>query len=132
MKILMADDDADDRTLASIALKELNTEHEIDFVNDGQELLDYLHHKITTRSLLPDLILLDLNMPRKDGRVALKEIKTNTAFRHLDVVIFSTSASEDDRKNTLSNGAKNYFVKPSDYNKLLEVFKTICEDLVNS
>jgi CheY-like chemotaxis protein len=131
MKILIADDDADDRTLASIALNELNTGHEIEFVNDGQQLMDYLQSSISKKGPLPDLILLDLNMPRKDGRVALKEIKSNPLLKHLDVVIFSTSASDDDKKNTLGNGAKNYFVKPSDYTRLLAVFRTICEELVD-
>ncbi len=126
----MADDDADDRTLASIAFNELNTEHELEFATDGQELLDQLMSKVKKKSMLPDLILLDLNMPRKDGRVALKEIKTNPALRHLDVIIFSTSASEDDKRNTLGIGAKNYFVKPADYTKLLDIFKNICEELV--
>jgi len=130
MKILIADDDADDRTLASIAFNELNTEHELEFVTDGQELLDHLNSKVKNKKVLPDLILLDLNMPRKDGRVALKEIKTSPTLRHLDVIIFSTSASEDDKRNTLNTGAKNYFVKPSDFSNLLIIFRNICEELV--
>lgn len=131
MKILIADDDADDRALASIAFKELNTGHELDFVTDGQELMDYLIKRVNDKKPLPDLILLDLNMPRKDGRVALKEIKNHPMLRHLDVIIFSTSASEDDKKNTLANGARNYFVKPSDYSKLITVFRDICGELVD-
>ena len=75
MKILMTDDDSDDRLLALFAFKKLNAAHSIDFVVDGQELIDYLIARVDAKSELPDLILLDLNMPRKDGRVALKEIK---------------------------------------------------------
>jgi CheY-like chemotaxis protein len=129
MRILIADDDADDRSLASIAFKELNTEHEIDFVTDGQELVDYLGNKLKSNTPLPDLILLDLNMPRKDGRVALKEIKSNPKLKGLDVIIFSTSSSEEDKKYTLGLGAKNYFVKPADYSQLIEVFRHISEEV---
>lgn len=130
MKILMVDDDSDDRLLALVAFKELNMAHSIDFVLDGEELMEYLHSKIETKSELPDLVLLDLNMSKKDGRVALKEIKTDPRLKHLEIIIFSTSTSEKDKKYAMEQGAKKYIVKPHEYNELLEVFSSICEDLV--
>ncbi len=125
MKILIADDDADDRTLAALAFKEVAPEHELEFVTDGQELLDYLRGCAVNKQLLPDLILLDLNMPKKDGRIALKELKSDATIRHLDVIIFSTSASAADKDYTLKMGARNYLVKPSDFTTLIRIFKDL-------
>jgi CheY-like chemotaxis protein len=130
MRILIADDDADDRALASIALEEINSGLHVGFVNDGQELMDYLNKNISDPIALPDLIVLDLNMPRKDGREALKEIKSSQQFRNIGVVILSTSTSETDKALTLSNGARNYFVKPAEYSRLISVFKEICAEFV--
>jgi CheY-like chemotaxis protein len=130
MKILIADDDADDRNLAAMAFQELNTEHEIEFVNDGQELVELLASLTGRGGKLPDLILLDLNMPRKDGRVALQEIKNTPALRHIEVHILSTSTSDEDKKFTQQQGAKNYFVKPTNFEALMHILKTVCEELV--
>lgn len=130
MKILMTDDDSDDRMLALFAFKKLNVAHSIDFVNNGEELLDYLNARLASQRELPDLILLDLNMPKKDGREALKEIKANAKLKHVDVIIFSTSNSEKDKKYTLGLGAKRYIVKPSKQEELLKIFKNICDELV--
>jgi CheY-like chemotaxis protein len=131
MKILIADDDADDRVFASMAFKEINSELELEFVKDGQELVEKLTTAHAAKVRLPDLILLDLNMPRKDGRMALKEIKVHPELRRLNVIIFSTSTSAADKKFTLDLGAKEYIVKPSDYNQLITVFTTISEELMN-
>jgi two-component system response regulator len=130
MKILIADDDDDDRVLASNVFREINKTIDVSFVKDGQELMDNLNLDIKSKKVLPDLIMLDLNMPRKDGRVALKEIKSNPKFRNLDVIIFSTSSSEEDKNYTLALGAKKYIVKPSDYNLLIEIFRGISDELV--
>ena|SRR5450631_3683939 len=130
MKILMTDDDSDDRLLALFAFKKLNAAHSIDFVANGQELIDYLTSRVDSNSELPDLILLDLNMPKKDGRVALKEIKSNPKLKHLDIIIFSTSTSEKDKKYTLDLGARSYIVKPSNDDELIEIFRKICDELV--
>lgn len=127
-KIVIADDDPDDRNLASIVFKELNLIHIVDFVTDGQELIDSLTKKVNSKSALPDVVLLDLNMPKKDGRTALKEIKSNPGLQHLNVIIFSTSSSDEDKKYTLALGAINYIIKPSGYNELVSVFKSICEE----
>jgi CheY-like chemotaxis protein len=129
MKILMTDDDSDDRLLALLEFKKLNAAHSIDFVTDGVELIEYLNSRIKKNRELPDLILLDLNMPRKDGREALKEIKSNPKLKQLDIIIFSTSTSEQDKKYTLDLGAKSYIVKPTNQEQLTEIFRKICEDL---
>ncbi len=129
-RIIIADDDPDDRNLASIAFKELNMIHSVDFVTDGQELIDFLNTKVGSNHSLPDVILLDLNMPRKDGRVALKEIKAHPELRHLNIVVFSTSSAKEDIDYTMSLGAKNYIIKPSGYIELVTIFRSICEEFV--
>jgi CheY-like chemotaxis protein len=129
MKIVIADDDPDDRNLASIAFKELKVNHGIDFVTNGQELIDYLILRLNLKMALPDLILLDLNMPKKNGKTALEEIKSNPDLRHLDIIIFSTSASDEDKNHMLDLGAKNYIVKPFGYAELLNIFRNICDGL---
>ena len=129
MKILMTDDDSDDRLLALLAFKKLNVAHSIDFVNNGQELIDYLLSRLDSKRELPDLILLDLNMPRKDGRQALKEIKAHPKLNQLDTIIFSTSPSERDMKDMLELGARKYIVKPTKSEDLIEIFRLICDEL---
>lgn len=130
MKILMTDDDYDDRLLALVTFKELNVAHSIDFVTNGQELIDYLITRLNLNRELPDLILLDLNMPKKDGREALLEIKHHPKLKHLDVIIFSTSNSQQDMDYTLGLGARKYIVKPSAQEELKKIFLEICNDLV--
>ena len=130
MKILMTDDDSDDRLLALLAFKKLNAAHSIDFVADGEELINYLMVRVYSNRELPDLILLDLSMPKKDGKVALQEIKSNPKLKHLDIIIFSTSTSPRDKEYTLGLGAKSYIVKPSNDDELTEIFRQICDDLV--
>jgi DNA-binding response OmpR family regulator len=129
MRILIADDDEDDRALVSAAFMEINSQLDVSFVKDGQELIDHLKYGIADCHLLPDLVLLDLNMPRKDGREALKEIKSDPAIKNVDIIIFSTSASEQDKIYTMSLGAKNYIVKPADYSMLMHILRTISEQL---
>ena|SRR5436190_21619909 len=131
MRILIADDDDDDRVLASTAFREIDITLIVDFARDGQELMDKLCGDLKRKLRLPDLLLLDLNMPKKDGRTALKEIKSRADLRDLNVIIFSTSTSEEDKTFTLGLGARDYIVKPSDYNKLMEVFRHISTQLVD-
>ena len=106
LTILMADDDADDRLLARDAMVESRVLNRLVFVEDGVELVDYLNGfgKYANRDLypMPGLILLDLNMPKKDGREALQEIKSNPATRRIPVVILTTSKAEEDK---LSNNS---------------------------
>ena len=130
MKILMTDDDSDDRLHALLAFKKLNAAHSMDFVANGQELIDYLTLRIDSSRELPDLILLDLNMPKMDGREALARIKAHAKLKHLDVIIFSTSASEKDKNYTMNLGARDYIEKPDNQKELIEIFRKICVELV--
>jgi two-component system response regulator len=129
MKILMTDDDSDDRLLALLAFKKLNLAHSLDFVEDGEELMEYLLQRVNSNRELPDLILLDLNMPKMDGREALRLIKSNPKLSHLDIIIFSTSASEKDQLYSKDMGAKRYIQKPSSRDELIWIFKRICDEL---
>lgn len=124
----MVDDDPDDRYLTRTAFEENKVACDLEFVEDGSEVWDFLHHsgKYAQRSgKLPNLILLDLNMPRKDGRQVLHEVKNDPAFRHIPVVIFTTSKSPEDVRQLYAAGASSFVTKPSSFDKLLEVTKNI-------
>lgn len=121
----MADDDFDDRYLARFAFKSLGVDHTLDFVVDGVELMSHLTSKVNSLGELPDLIVLDLNMPRKNGRETLKEIKSHPQLKHLDVIVFSTSEAENDRRDSINLGAKSYIVKPITLEQIVEVFKEL-------
>jgi CheY-like chemotaxis protein len=125
----MADDDEDDCMLASEALIESNMQHQLHIVKNGEELMDYLYQrgKYTNpeNEAPPGLILLDLNMPKKDGREALKEIKTNPTFRQIPVVIFTTSKAEEDIQLSYYLGANSFIIKPVTFASLVEVMKSI-------
>jgi two-component system, response regulator len=128
--ILMAEDDPDDRLLSREALEEANLELELVFVQDGEELIDYLEHKGTysgKTSPRPCLILLDLNMPRKDGREALREIKENPALRQIPVVVLTTSRAEEDIMRCYDLGVSGYITKPVQFNELVEIMRTLGE-----
>jgi CheY-like chemotaxis protein len=125
--ILMADDDEDDTTLVKEALQESGLRSDFRSVPDGAELMDYLHrvgpHANPLAYPCPDLILLDLNMPRKDGREALKEIKSDPSLCTIPVVIFSTSQEKEEIKSCYSAGANSYVVKPVTFEELLLLVK---------
>jgi CheY-like chemotaxis protein len=127
--ILMADDDPDDRFLAEDALKEARLRNEIHFVCDGEELMDYLCHRgkysNPESAPRPGLILLDLNMPRKDGREALQEIKSDPSLRRIPVIILTTSKEEEDILRSYDFGACGYITKPVSFSGLIEVMKII-------
>jgi CheY-like chemotaxis protein len=129
--ILVADDDPDDRLLIRDALEESRLCNNIDFVEDGVELMDYLHRrgKFSDRagSKLPGLILLDLNMPRKDGREAIKEIKADPYLRLTPVIVLTTSKAEEDILRSYDLGANSFIVKPVTFNDLV----TVMTDLTN-
>lgn len=131
VSILVADDDPDDKILIKEAFSENFLLTDISFVDNGEELLNFLHGigkyepQTDIAQKLPDLILLDLNMPRKDGREALKEIKSHPVFHCIPVVIFSTSKSETDLIKSYELGANSFITKPVTYVELLEVIKTI-------
>ncbi len=127
--ILLVDDDPDDRMLVQDAVKESQLSHQLICVEDGEELMDYLFHrnKYTDESFAPrpGLILLDLNMPKKDGREVLKEIKNNSSLCQIPIVILTTSRAEEDISITYSMGASSYIVKPITFDDLVEVIKTL-------
>jgi CheY-like chemotaxis protein len=127
--ILIADDDPDDRELTRDALAECRLANEVHFVEDGEKLLDYLHRrgefKEHAGKPLPGLILLDLNMPRKDGREALKEIKANPDFRRIPVVVLTTSKADEDIIRTYDLGVNSYVTKPVTFETLVEMIKVL-------
>ena len=127
--ILMADDDADDRMLAREAMEEARLVNELHFVEDGEELLEYLHRRGRYENLadspLPGLILLDLSMPRKDGREALAEIKQDPALRHIPVVVLTTSQADEDISRSYDTGVSSYITKPVTFDGLIEVMKAL-------
>lgn len=129
LTILMADDDEDDRILAQDAMKESRVLNELHFVEDGVELLAYLNgeDKYADRDTypLPGLILLDLNMPKKDGREALSDIKKNPALRRIPVVILTTSKAEEDMLRGYDLGAASYITKPVTFDSLVELMKAL-------
>jgi len=127
--ILMADDDPDDCLLAREALLESKFSNELYFVSDGEELMDYLYHRgkhrQVSRSPRPSLILLDLNMPKKDGREALREIRADPNLRVIPVVVLTTSKAEEDIYHSYNLGANSFIVKPVTYSSLIEVMQTL-------
>ncbi len=129
--ILMADDDPDDRLLVEDAFEEIRLDNPLDFVADGIELMDYLHRRGSYKHLagtpLPGLILLDLNMPRKDGREALHEIKQDEMLRKIPIVILTTSRAEEDLLASYDLGANSFIVKPVTFDKLVEVIRVVTD-----
>ena len=125
----MAEDDADDRLLAHDALAECGLGEDLRFVENGEELLDYLlqRGKYNKQTPRPGLILLDLNMPVKDGREVLQEIKTNAALRRIPVVVLTTSRADTDIDRIYNLGANSFITKPVRYEALVEVMRTIGE-----
>ena len=127
--ILMAEDDADDRLLCRQALDESRVLNELHFVEDGEQLLDYLHHRHPFEDELvhprPGLILLDLNMPRKDGREALRDIKADPSLRRIPVVVMTTSQAEEDIVRSYDLGANSFVTKPVTFERLVELMQTM-------
>jgi CheY-like chemotaxis protein len=126
--ILMADDDADDRMLAEDAMKESRLSNTFRCVEDGQELMDYLTRRgryATEDAPRPGLILLDLNMPKKDGRQALQEIKSDPDLRRIPVVILTTSKTEEDVLRSYDLGANSFISKPVTFDGLVDIVRTL-------
>ena len=127
--ILMADDDADDRMLAKEALEESRVINDLRFVEDGEALMDYLRRRgkyaDEDASPRPGLILLDLNMPKKDGREALKEIKDDPELRRIPIVVMTTSQAEEDIFRSYYLGASSFITKPVTFDRLVELMKTL-------
>lgn len=129
LTILLADDDEDDRLMAMEALVEAQAINDIRCVENGEELMDYLLHREkfsgTNDAPSPGLILLDLNMPKKDGREALRDIKTDPRLRHIPVVVMTTSKADDDIMQCYTLGVNSFIVKPLTFEALVATMKTL-------
>ncbi len=129
IKILMADDDPDDRFMAEEALQEARLANELYLVEDGQELMDFLLHQgaysDSEKAPKPGLILLDLNMPRKSGREALEEIKAHPELRSIPVVVLTTSKAEEDVLRTYNLGVNSFITKPVSFEGLVDVMRAL-------
>ena len=127
--ILYADDDAEDRMLAKEAMEQSRIANEIFFVEDGEEIMEFLNNQgkyaDMARYPVPGLILLDLNMPKKDGREVIKEIRANPKLRTIPVVILTTSEAEEDIISTYDLGVNSFITKPVTFDALVEIMKTL-------
>lgn len=127
--ILMADDDEEDREMARDALESSHLANEMRFVVDGQDLMDYLKHEgkyasVPSDAPRPGIILLDLNMPKKDGREALAEMKADPSLRSIPVVVLTTSKDEEDVFRSYDLGVSSFITKPVTFAGLVEVMRT--------
>jgi CheY-like chemotaxis protein len=129
--ILMADDDDDDRLLTRDAVAEAGLDGDLRFVQNGEELLDYLCHRgkyeAPAAAPRPGLILLDLNMPLKDGREALREIRADPELRRIPVVVLTTSKADTDIGVIYELGANSFISKPFQFEALVSVMKMLCQ-----
>jgi CheY-like chemotaxis protein len=132
LTILLADDDEEDRELARDALQDSRLANEMKFVVDGQDLLDYLRREgrwadPDVDAPRPGIILLDLNMPRKDGREALAEIKADESLRRIPIVVLTTSNDEADILSTYDLGVSSFITKPVTFGALVDVMRTFTQ-----
>ena len=129
IRILVAEDDADDRMMIKDAFEESRLGNPVDFVEDGVQLMNYLRREGEYASLVeqayPGFILLDLNMPRKDGRTALREIKASPILQRIPIVILTTSKAEEDIVRTYNLGVNSFICKPVTFDSLVEIVKTV-------
>lgn len=120
--IVLADDDEDDRLFFTDAFSELKMSTKVQTYNDGVALMDYLNQE---DAILPNVLFLDLNMPRKSGIECLQEIKLNSKFDNIAIAIYSTSSSEEHIEETFVLGANIYIKKPNDFNALKKVLSDV-------
>ena len=127
--ILVAEDDADDRFLLQTVFEEKGYNDHVDFVENGVELMEYLTQIIDTKTIgtthLPGFILLDLNMPKKDGREVLRDLKQHPILKRIPVVVFTTTKNDNEIKRCYELGANTYVVKPVSFNELAKVIEDI-------
>ena len=116
---MIVDDDADDREIIRDAFISTIEEQDYVFIENGDRLLEYLEQNADAS--VPSLIMLDLNMPGKDGRETLKEIKTNNKYQHIPTIVFTTSSSHRDKQTVYDMGANCFITKPDTFNKLIEL-----------
>jgi CheY-like chemotaxis protein len=122
INICLADDDQDDRLFFTDAFDELKIKTKVSTFNDGVELMNYLND---TDSVLPNVLFLDLNMPKKNGLECLLEIKKNENLNDIAIAIYSTSSSEEHIEETFINGANIYIKKPSDFETLKKILAEV-------
>lgn len=129
MTILLVEDDPDDRLLAKEALEESSVLSDLRCVENGEELMDYLYRRgqygQQASAPRPALILLDLNLPKKDGRQVLNEIKADPDLRRIPIVVFTTSKTYEDIKTSYDEGANSFITKPMTFESLVEVMETL-------
>ena len=125
--ILMADDDVDDRLLVREALSEGAIPHTLEFAENGKLLIDYLRSAGKADRPAPELILLDLNMPLKDGREVLREIRSDPLFRRIPVVVFTTSRADTDIRQMYELGANSFVTKPAAFSDLVRLMKQLTD-----
>ena len=125
IRVLLTDDDEDDRSLFADAIADLDLHYPVEFCRNGMELISRLNNKSIAT---PDIIFLDLNMPVLSGFETLQQIRNEAKFKDIPVIaIYSTSATEDGIKNTFGLGANAYVVKPIDFNDLKKLIKNVIE-----
>ena len=126
--ILIAEDDADDRYLMKTALEETGIIEDVQYVENGVEVINYLESLGNDNGEInyPKFILLDLNMPKMDGREVLKMMKSNEAYRKIPVIVFSTTKNQLEVTRCYDLGANTYIVKPASYDTLVSTIKEIC------
>lgn len=122
LHIMLADDDEDDRLFFKEAFKEVKIQYILSTFNDGVVLMDYLNVK---ENPLPDIIFLDLNMPRKGGLECLKEIRQDKRLKNISIAIYSTSSSDQDVEDTFVAGANVYIKKPNDFARLKKILTDV-------
>jgi len=126
--ILIAEDDEDDYLLTLEALREAKFKNTVHWVKDGNEILEYLNSRLNGNNgssrQLPSVILLDLNMPKKDGREALEEIKSNPNFRRIPVIVLTTSSADTDVTKSYDLGVNSFIQKPDRFHELVEIVQT--------
>ena len=131
--ILIAEDDADDRLMINEAFMENNMPAGIVFFENGAELLDYLYSfDDSFERTLPDLILLDLNMPKMDGKMVLSKLKLHNAYKEIPVIILTTSRSREEEAHVLNMGASGFFTKPSSFTELVNITASISSKWIST
>ena len=128
INILLADDDPDDRFMTCEAIARTLGKGHVQCVEDGEELLDFLHGRGSysdRKTVIPDIILMDLNMPRKNGLEALKEIKSEPHLRHIPIIILTTSKEQEDIYRTYDLGVNSFIAKPISYETLVNTMKIL-------
>ena len=128
MTVLIADDDADDRMFLEQAMRQNGYQQGIQFVEDGEDLMAYLRRQgryNEQNAPWPNMLILDLNMPRKNGFQALAEIKDDPKLRRLPVIVMTTSSADEDIARTYNSGVNSFVTKPFNFNRLVEMVSTL-------